>query len=196
VAVAFTFLAAPTARGAHEELPLGGFKVTHELVLPGSPETIYDAVSGDLSGWWDHTFSGKPSRLVLDPRPGGGFEEIFDASGDGARHATVIYADRGELLRFAGPLGLSGYAVNVVYTYAFTAAGANADSTRLTLTVHAAGQMVPNAAAAVDGVWHHFLFDRLKPYVESGEHLGDRGSLREGDGTGVARDPEHTPGSR
>jgi hypothetical protein len=193
VLVAIAVLTATTARGAHEELPLGGFEVTHELVLPGTPETIYDAVSGDVSDWWDHTFSGKPASLMLDPRPGGGFDEIFDESGDGARHATVIYADRGEILRFAGPLGLSGFAVDVVYTYAFAAAGP--DSTRLTLTVRANGQAVPNAPAAVDGVWHHFLFDRLKPHVEAGEHLRDA-EATEDDGPGAPRDTDAGTGSR
>ena len=34
----------------------------------------------------------------IEPRPGGGFIEIFDDEGNGVLHATVIYADRGKLL--------------------------------------------------------------------------------------------------
>jgi len=166
-------LVAGTARmGAaeHHEVRTGAFVVEHELDLPGSPETIYDAITGDISSWWDHSFSEKPARFYIDARPGGGFYEIFDASGDGVRHAEVILAQRGKMLRFEGPLGLSGNAIQMVMTYSFEAVGE--DSTRLELRVHAAGEMQDRWAEAVDGVWHHFLFERLKPpYVESGEHL-------------------------
>jgi hypothetical protein len=142
--------------------------VTHVLTLPGTPGEIYDAITGDLSGWWDHTFSGKPARFTLDPRPGGQFLEVFDDSGDGVVHATVIYAKRGEILRFDGPMGLSGNAIHMVHTYRFETAGA--DSTRLVLVVNAAGQMETGWEGAVDSSWKHFLFERFQPYVLEGRH--------------------------
>ena len=157
------------ARSASRELRQGGFAVEHSLVLPGAPETIYDAISGDISGWWDHTFSEKPAKFVLEPKPGGGFWEIFSASGDGVKHAEVIYAQRGKLLRFDGPLGLSGHAVHMVCTYQFDAVGT--DSTRLGFSAHASGEFEDGWPALVDGVWRHFLFERFKPYVETGKHL-------------------------
>src|SRR5262245_55635462 len=98
---------AATALAETHDLRVGGFVVEHELVLPGTPEAIYDALTGDVSGWWDHSFSGAPKRLYIEAKPGGGFYEIFDKSGDGAKHAEVITAERGKLLRFVGPLGLS-----------------------------------------------------------------------------------------
>ncbi|HUP00152.1 MAG TPA: hypothetical protein VM737_01310 [Gemmatimonadota bacterium] len=104
----------------------------------------------------------------IDSRPGGGFTEIFDESGDGVEHARVITAHRGALLRFEGPLGFSGRALTIVHTLAFEAAG---DSTRLTLTVRGAGELEDGWSEAVDRVWHHFLIERFKPYVESGRHL-------------------------
>jgi uncharacterized protein YndB with AHSA1/START domain len=147
----------------------GAFTVTQSVTLPGSPETIYDAVTGDISGWWDHAFSEKPKRFFIEAKPGGGFWELFDDAGNGVRHATVIYADRGKLLRFEGPLGLSGNAVTFVTTYAFaTAAG---DSTRLDVTAHCAGEYQDAWPAAVDQVWHHFIVERFKPYFEAGKHL-------------------------
>jgi uncharacterized protein YndB with AHSA1/START domain len=149
-------------------LPTGAFSFEHTLTLPGAPEEIYDALTGDLTGWWDHTFSGKPARFYLDPKPGGGFYEIFDESGDGVLHATVIYAQRGRLLRFRGPLGLSGKALDLVMTYALEPAGA--DSTTLTLTVNGAGQIDAGVPEITEQVWHHFLDERFKPYVESGKH--------------------------
>jgi hypothetical protein len=158
------------ARAAAEVKPLTthDFSVEHSLTLPGSPEAIYDAATGDISGWWDHTFSGKPKRFYIEAKPGGGFFEIFDDSGDGVLHATVIYAERGKRLTMRGPLGFNGAATDVVTTYTFTAVG---DSTRLDLKVNCAGQTEEGWTSAVDQVWHHFLFEGLKPYVEAGKHL-------------------------
>ena len=43
-------------------------------------------------------------------------------------------------------------------------------ATRLKLTVRAAGHVEPGWADAVDGAWRHFLFERFKPYYESGAY--------------------------
>lgn len=156
------------AQTENHELKIGGFSIRHQLTLPGTPEEIYDAITGDISGWWDHSVSEKPSKFYIEPKPGGGFYEIFNESGDGVRHATVILANRGKLLRFDGPLGLSGNAIQMVHTYEFEPVGS--DSTLLKLTVNAAGQIEEGWQELVDKVWHHFLFERFKPYVESGKH--------------------------
>ena len=73
----------------------GVFSFEQQLTLPGTPNEIYDAITGDISGWWDHSFSEKPYKLYIEPKPGGGFYEIFNESGDGVKHATVTVADRG-----------------------------------------------------------------------------------------------------
>ena len=143
------------------------FVIEHELTLPGTTETVYDAITGDISGWWDHSYSDKPAKFYIEPKPGGGFYEIFNDSGDGVLHATVIFAHRGKMLRFDGPLGLSGRAVTMVHTYILEPAGQ--DSTVLKLSVHASGEIDSDVAKTVDGVWKHFLFERLKPYMESGK---------------------------
>jgi len=136
------------------------------VTVPGTTTQIYDAMTGDISGWWDHSFSEKPYRLYIDAVPGGGFFEIFNAGGDGVKHATVIYSDRGKMLRMDGPLGLSGKAVQMVTTYAFSPTGA--DSTTVKLSVHAAGEIGDGVPAVVESVWRHYLVERFKPYVENG----------------------------
>ena len=143
------------------------FSFEQQLTLPGTTTMIYDAITGDISGWWDHSFTDKPYKLYIDAVPGGGFYEIFNAGGDGVRHATVIYSDRGKMLRFDGPLGMSGKAIQMVTTYEFTAAGS--DSTMLKLTVHGAGEVTEGLPAIIESVWHHFLFEQFKPYIESGK---------------------------
>lgn len=165
-----------TAAAAQEAAPIerpevGAFAFDHVLVLPGSPEEIYDAATGDISGWWDHSVSGDPARFVLEPWPGGRFLEQFDNdSRDGVIHATVTGARRGEWIRFEGPLGLAGYAIDGVYTYRFEPVG---DSTRLTVSVHMVGELAEGWPETVERVWRHFLFEGLKPYVERGAHLED-----------------------
>jgi hypothetical protein len=143
----------------------GVFAFDESVTLPGTPEAIYDMVTGDISGWWDHTFSGAPYRLYIEPKPGGGFFEIFNQRGDGVLHATVTCAERGKRLRFVGPLGLAGSAIDLVSTYTLAAAGP--DSTLLRLSVHASGEVTPGLSDAVRKVWRHFLLERLAPYAEA-----------------------------
>ena len=145
------------------------FSFEKQVTLPGTPEVIFDAVTGDISGWWDHSFSDNPKKFFIEPKPGGGFWEIFDDQGNGVLHATVIYADRGKLLRFDGPLGLSGMAIKVVTTYEFEPVGI--DSTLFKVSLRAAGEVQEGIPAIVESVWDHFIFDQLKPYIESGKHL-------------------------
>ena len=144
-----------------------GFGFEKELLLPGTPEEIYDAMTGDISAWWDHSFSDPPHALYIEPKPGGGFYEIFDEHGNGALHATVIYAQRGKALRFTGPLGLMqlGVPIEMVHSFTFEPVG---DETRLELKVHASGELPEGIGAAVSGVWDHFLVERLLPYVKEG----------------------------
>lgn len=148
------------------------FSFDKEVTLPGTPEIIFDAVTGDISGWWDHSFSENPKKFYIEPKPGGGFWEIFDDEGNGVLHATVIFADRGKMLRFDGPLGLSGKAIQVVTTYEFELVGT--DSTLFKVSVHAAGEVDEGVPEIVESVWEHFIFEQFKPYVESGKHLENK----------------------
>jgi uncharacterized protein YndB with AHSA1/START domain len=144
----------------------GSYTFTLETEVPVSPERAYNLFTGDISPWWDHTFSENPKTLFIEAKPGGRFYEIFDETGDGALHATVIYAHRGRRLVLSGPLGFSGYAHNIVTAIDFEAAEGPVPRSRVKVTVHAAGEVEAGWAEAVRGVWHHFLIGRFKPYVE------------------------------
>ncbi|MFI5237530.1 MAG: SRPBCC domain-containing protein [Ignavibacteriales bacterium] len=145
------------------------FSFDKEVTLPGTPEEIFDASTGDISGWWDHHMSENPKEFFIEPVPGGGFWEIFDEEGNGVLHASVIYADRGKILRFDGPLGLSGKAIQIVTTYEFQSVGD--DSTLFKVSVHASGEVEEGIPGLVEGVWEHFIFEQFKPYIEAGKHL-------------------------
>lgn len=65
----------PAAQAASGVEPLitGAYGLGFEVMLPGSPEVICDVITGDISGWWDHSFSPQPHRLYIEPKQGGGF---------------------------------------------------------------------------------------------------------------------------
>lgn len=163
------FILVITINAENKKSIYGAFSINHEIQLPGKPEDIYDAITGEISDWWDHSFSEKPEKFYIDAKPGGGFYEIFDESGDGVLHATVIAAQRGKLLRFDGPLGLSGKAIKLVTTYDFKTIGS--DSTLLKVTVKCSGEYDPSWPSLVENVWKHFIFEQFKPYIESGKYL-------------------------
>ncbi len=139
------------------------FNFQMQVILPGSPERIFDLATGDISPWWDHSFTENPEALFIEPKPGGGFWEIFDDKGNGAKYAEVIYSDRGKRLRLCGPFGLSGKAVQMVVTYDFERL--LYDSTRFLLNVDASGHFESGTAEWVESVWHHFLVEQFTPYV-------------------------------
>lgn len=145
------------------------FAFDKEVTLPGTPEQIFDAATGDISSWWDHSFSENPKKFFIEAKPGGGFWEIFDDKGNGVLHATVIYSQRGKMIRFDGPLGLSGRAVQIVTTYEFSEVGA--DSILMKVSVHGSGEMEEGMPAIVEKVWEHFIFERFEPYIKAGKHL-------------------------
>lgn len=177
IAVVFALLVLAAAP-AHADLTaqtVSGWSVTHVVTLPGSPERAYDAATGDIAPWWDHTWKKDPKKLVIEPWAGGGFWEIWNDQGEGVRHATVTWAERGKRLRFEGPLGLAGNGITLVTTWDFAA---NGDSTTLTCTSNLSGAVPPGLEQAVDQVWTHFLTGRLKPYVESGQDRGKKALVR------------------
>ncbi|HLW97718.1 MAG TPA: DUF6265 family protein [Candidatus Acidoferrales bacterium] len=158
---------------------VGKFKIEQELILAATPNEVFDAATGDISPWWDHSFSGHPKKLFIEAKPGGGFWEIFNDAGEGVKHATVIYAERGKMLRFEGPLGFSGTAMTMVTTYTLNADPAG---TKFHLTVAATGDVDESTAKIVDQVWHHFLDERLKPYIASGDYKKHAASAGGDDG--------------
>lgn len=168
-AMAVVLLMPFASRADQRPLSTGAFEVVQQVILPGTPDEIFDAVTGDISGWWDHTFSGDPARLYIEPEVGGGFWELFDEEGNGIRHAVVIGCERGRMLRLEGPLGFAGHALVMVHT--FELEPVDGGRTRLKVTVHGAGELEEGWVDAVERVWHHFIVEQLQPWVEAGNHL-------------------------
>ncbi|MBK7215250.1 MAG: hypothetical protein IPH88_18585 [Bacteroidales bacterium] len=64
------------------------------------------------------------------------------------------------MIRFDGPLGLAGNALQMVTTYNFSAVGS--DSTKITLIVHGSGEIQDGIPSIVESVWQHFLFRKVQ----------------------------------
>lgn len=151
------------------ELPadqVGNYSSVNVVTIAGDPQLVWENLTGDVSGWWDHSWSESPLKMYIEPSPGGGFYEIFDEEGHGVLHATVIAAIPGKLLRLDGPLGLAGRAIDVVTTYELKADG---DSTVVTVTCNMSGNVDAELAKIVDGVHYHFIGEQLKNYIERQE---------------------------
>jgi len=166
IVLALVLLTAAAVCAAPRTLDSGAFSFAVETVVPGQPDEVYDAAFGDVTGWWDHSMSESPHAMYIEPKPGGAFMEIFDESGDGARHAVVTFAKRGEKLRFEGPLGLAGNALFMVTTWTFS--DADEGHTLVNVEIKGAGAVEPRWPVVIASTWRHFLAERLKPYLEGG----------------------------
>lgn len=98
-----------------------GFAIRLSEQAAAEPLQVWNALVAPRE-WWsgDHTYSGDPAALSLEPRAGGCFCETLPASGEGEghrpgsiEHMRVVYANPGKILRMVGALGpLQPEAVN------------------------------------------------------------------------------------
>lgn len=155
--------------------------------LVGTPEQAWAHFTGDISPWWDHTFSPEPEHLILDARVGGSFYEAFDKVGNGAEHAKVIYAERPKMIRMDGPLGLSGLAVHVIYELRFSER--QGGGSRIDLRVQGMGSVDDKLVETVEAVWTHFLVEQFEPYLRAQVENAGRSSA-----SGAASSPDDAQG--
>lgn len=98
-----------------------GALIEHRFQIAAPPAAAWQTLLHP-ERWWpaDHTWSGEPGNLRLEPDAGGCFCERW--SGNSAEHARVVMAKPGELLRLRGSLGpLQEMAVTGVLTITLAA---------------------------------------------------------------------------
>lgn len=139
--IAWVLMLLAGAAGARAEVrdsAPGGFTVENSVVVAATAGEAWDALVDDVDAWWprDHTWWGKDSTLVIEPRSGGCFCET--AGDREARHLVVVFADPGRVLRMTGGLGpLQGMGLDG--TLEFRLAPVEGGGTRITLWYRVGG---------------------------------------------------------
>lgn len=149
----------------------GGFTSRIEIEVRRPPRESFQSLV-DVASWWDsdHTFSGSSQNLSLEPRPNGCFCEKLPGGG-GVRHAVVLYADPGRLLRMEGSLGpLQEHALTGILTFSIEGAPAGGRGSRVTLTYRVGGHFeggLTRLAPIVDQVLAGQM-KRLQSFIDDG----------------------------
>jgi uncharacterized protein YndB with AHSA1/START domain len=151
---------------------VNGYRTRIEVMIEAPRAEVFEAATGDVSPWWDHTFwPERPAELVIEPIFGGVFYERFEAGEDnGVIHASITGVMAPEMLRMDGPLGLAGRGYQLVTTWTLEEAE-DGEATRFLVDLSMIGEVDAELAGIVRSVWVHFIEGRLKPYVEAGCHL-------------------------
>ena len=170
--VMMAILAAAAAVPAHAEVletSETGFLVKNEASINAPPPQVYRALIEQISSWWDpnHTFSGDPRNLSIDPKAGGCFCERLPDNG-GVQHLTVVLLSPGKELRLTGALGpLQEDGLAGSMRWKLSEVDGN---TRVELTYSVGGYRpggLRGLASPVDSVVRGQLL-RLKSFVETG----------------------------
>ena len=149
------------------EFEVRGYRSSQTIEIAAPREAVWEAATGDVSMWWDHTFKADRVELVIEPEFGGRFYERFREGEDsGALHADIIYVDAPSVLRMNGPLGLQDRSYDLIITW--TLAEGDDGMTDFTVDLAMHGEIDAALAEVVHNVWTHFIGGRLKTYMESG----------------------------
>jgi len=141
-----------------------GFKIEKEVQVSLNPVAAFDAFTGDITAWWDHHFSEKPARIMIEPKPGGHFLELFDDAGNGVSHGMITWSERGKKLVIRGWLGpFHSTTGTLVHTFSFVPRDSG---TQIRASIAMLGEFDAKTAEAVERVWDHFLLERFKPHAE------------------------------
>ena len=81
------------------------FHTELEIPLKASPARVYQALTHDISAWWDPDASWGKGKLVLEPKVGGRMWEDF-GNGEGALFGIVTYVEQNKKLEIEGDHGL------------------------------------------------------------------------------------------
>lgn len=169
LAILTCLMLAPAASADVVESTANGFTTKTATEISAVPRSVYLALTAQIGGWWDpqHTWSGDPRNMTIDPRAGGCFCEKL-TNGGSVQHMTVILAEPGKVLRMRGALGpLQEQAVVGTITWTLIE---NGSRTRVEMTYVVGGYVrggLEPVAKIVDSVLATQV-QRLKQYIESG----------------------------
>jgi len=73
MAIIAIFLLSQACNRSQKEKVSSTFQFEMNFTYPGDPGFVFDHLTGDISEWWDHSFSSSPYKIFIEPKPGGGF---------------------------------------------------------------------------------------------------------------------------
>ena len=166
IGLAFT-LAAASARAEVASVAPTGFEVRYRTAVKAPAPKVWEALLA-VGSWWSpqHTWSGDAGNLSIDARAGGCFcEKLPDG---GVQHMTVVFVDRGKVLRLAGaigPLQAAGLAGSMTWEIKPAPGGAALE------LAYAVGGYMPGGFDKLAPIADRMLgeqFERLKRLIETG----------------------------
>jgi uncharacterized protein YndB with AHSA1/START domain len=146
------------------------FVIAQEIELEATPDKVWNALTQDIDAWWAHRIGEGSTKVSLDARLGGVFEERW-GDGEGAIWGEVVDLRRGQRLRLKGSLGMSGAGLND-YMYELEP---NGSGTTLKLTHHALGYRDADTEKMYREGWKALLESCLPNWVHDGKRA-ERGA--------------------
>jgi len=151
--------------GQHrKEETVNSFQIDQEIKIKASADKVFAHLTGDVSPWWDHSFSEKPKAIVLEPKVGGRFFEDF-GNGNGVIYCTVMHIVKNKKLVLQGAMGMAGAVFGNISFDLDEQDGA----TVLKLSHHAFGEVTEDHKKNYAGGWQALLGARLKGLIETGK---------------------------
>jgi uncharacterized protein YndB with AHSA1/START domain len=167
LAGAAMLLAAGAAQAEVKSTWDSGLRLESKAVVKASPERVYAAL-GEIGRWWNgaHSYSAKAENMTLALQPGGCFCEALP--GGGVKHAEVILAIPGQLLRVQGGFGpLQDEGASGALTWTLKAVEGGTEITQ-TYSVGGLRPEMVKAAPVFDSVLGE-AFQRFTTYVDTGK---------------------------
>lgn len=143
---------------------LGTIQIEQEVTIGAPPERVFAALTEQVDRWWHHSFEKNRRAVVLEPKVGGRFHEVWGDS-DGALYATVTRIREPNLLYLTGPMGMDGAVIGVIHFDLEAVEG----GTLLKLSHRAIGDVDDQTLADYSGGWTTLLERGLKAVAEGAE---------------------------
>lgn len=151
--------ATETEEDAMEEI--GNFDIRQEVRISAPVERVFKAISEEVGSWWAFRTLGDDARMHIEPQAGGRFYEE-DGAGKCALWGTIQRLESPNILRLAGPCGLSGMVV-AHFGYELETEGKD---TVVRIYHRAMGEVTEETGENFRNGWGTLCNEHLKPFVE------------------------------